>query len=102
MVRATNAPAQLMYLSQAESVGAIHNNRVCVWNINTRFNNCRTDQHIAAFVIEIRHDLFEFSFTHLTMADGHASTGNNFNDFLGSILDGFDFVMQVVNLSAAQ
>ena len=39
--------------------------------VNTAFNNSSTHQYIEPTMIKIRHDLFKFTFTHLTMSNAN-------------------------------
>ncbi len=67
MVRATNPSAQLVKLRQAEIIRAVNNNRVSRRYVNTGFYDSGTQQQIKALVIKVGHDLFQLTFTHLTV-----------------------------------
>src|ERR1700694_3941550 len=43
LVRASHAPAKLVQLGKAETVGAIDEDRVCARNVEAIFNNRRAD-----------------------------------------------------------
>ena len=55
---APNSAPQLMNLSQAKSIGAIHDDGISIRDVDTRLNNGGTDQHIGALMIKVCHDLF--------------------------------------------
>ena len=97
-----NPAAQLMQLGQAKFIRSVDQNGVGVGHINTRLDNRRAHQHVKAFVVEVAHHGFQFPFAHLAVADDHPGFRNQFAQALSRALNGFDVVVQVIHLSAAQ
>ena len=101
MMRAADATTQLMQLREAELVGAIDDDGVRGRHVDAAFDDGGADQHVAALMIEIEHDLLEFALAHLAMADGDARFGHQLGQRAGGFLDGLDAVVHEVDLSAA-
>src|SRR5260363_25107 len=100
-MRATDAAAQLVQLREAEFVGAVNQNRIRAWHVNTGFDNRRAYQHIRALRHKIAHHPFERALVHLAVR--HQNTRlwqQRFKRFAARI-DGFYFIVQKVDLPAA-
>ena len=82
-------------------VSAINDNRIGARYINTRFDNCSTNQDIKALVIEVTHNTFKVTLAHLAMCDGHTCFWHQRFDVAGCFLNRVDIVVQEVNLSTA-
>ena len=102
MVATTDSASQLVQLSQAEFIGPVNQNGVGVGYVDTRLNDGRAHQHIEALVIEVAHDLFQLTFTHLSVTDHHARFRDQLSQALRGALDGFYIIVKVVNLAASQ
>ena len=70
-------------------------------NVDAVFDDGRTDQHVDAAMVEIRHDVAELAFRHLAVADADARLGRQLGDLVGGALDGAHLVVHVEDLSAA-
>ncbi|OIQ63137.1 hypothetical protein GALL_553240 [mine drainage metagenome] len=68
-LRAPHPPAQLVELRQSEHVGAVHDQRVGVGNVEARLDDRGRKQDIVFAVIEGRHDVLDDSRRHLAMRD---------------------------------
>ena len=102
VVTAANPAAQLMQLSQAKLVGSLENNGVGVGYVNPGFDDGGGNQYIETAVIKIAHDLFQRAFRHLPVADADARFGDQRGQIGGALFYALDFIVQVVNLTAAQ
>ena len=91
-----------MQLRQSKFVGTIEDDGVGVGYVNAGFDNRGANQYVVALMVEIGHHLFQLAFTHLAVANAHASLGNEQADLFGGLFDGFYFVVQVIHLSTAQ
>ena len=76
VVRAADAPAQLMELRQAEPVGAIDQDGVGGGHVDAAFDDGRAHQHVEAPMIEIDHQLLELALAHLPVAEAHLRLGH--------------------------
>ena len=101
MVRAADAAAQLVQLRQAEAVGAIDDDRVGGRHVDAALDDRRAKQHVEAPVVEVEHDLFEFAFRHLAVADADAGFGNQLLELLFDATDVLDAVVDEIHLAAA-
>lgn len=76
MVASTHTTAQLMKLCESQLVSTLHDNRVGGRHVNPRFDNRRAKEQVVALLIELTHDVFEFSFAHLTVCNGNTRFRN--------------------------
>ena len=100
-MRASDPAAQLMQLGEAELVGAMHDDSVRRRHVDAGFDDGGAEQDVRALRHEIAHYLFQVAFMHLTVGDGDARFGQQLFQHRLAVLDGFDFVMQEIHLSAA-
>ena len=91
-----------MQLSQSEFVGALDDDGVRTRHVDAGLDDGRGNQHVETLVIEVAHDLFEFTFAHLAVADTDTCFRHQFGEVSGALFDGFNIVVQVVNLTATQ
>src|SRR5215831_1217590 len=101
MVGTSDAPAQLMELCKPELIRPIDDDGIGARHVDAALDDRRTDEQVAALMVKVEHDLFEFALAHLPMTDGNARFRNEFRNRLRSPLDCFDTVVHVVDLSAA-
>ena len=101
MVGASDAAAQLMELSQAEFVGTMHDDCVGVRDVDAGFDNRCAKQHIGALSIEVTHDAFKFPLVHLSVCNADAGFRKELLETHAGVFNGFDFVMEEVNLTSA-
>ena len=73
---ATNATSNLVQLAQAKALGAIDNQGVGVWNIDSGLDDRGRNQHIEALFPEVNHHLLECRLTHLPVSNGDARFGH--------------------------
>ncbi len=66
---APDPAAQLIELRQAETVGAVHDQRVGGRNVEPEFDDRGRKQHVVLAVVERRHDVFEHGRRHLPVRD---------------------------------
>jgi len=59
------------------------------------------DEDVGFIANEFEHDAFEFFFAHLAVGDYYARFGNELGDQSGERIDGFDAVMNEVDLAFA-
>ena len=100
MMRATDATAQLMELSQAQPVGAVDDDGVRGRHIDAALDDGRTHQQIEASVIEVEHDLFQLTLPHLPVGDADPGLGYQRLELARRLLDGFHPVVQKIDLAA--
>ena len=67
--RAPHAAAQLIELRQAEHIGAMHDQRVGVRNVEAGFDDRGRQQDVVLAVVERRHDVFDHRRRHLAVRD---------------------------------
>src|SRR5215471_20706923 len=73
LMRSSYTPAQLVQLSQAEAIRAVNQDGVGARNVQTVLDDGRGYQNIRFVANEFKHDTFEFSLAHLSMAHDNAS-----------------------------
>ncbi len=101
MVRAPHAAAKLMQLSEPHVISPIDDDRICGRNVDAAFDDGRAHQQVEPAVIEVDHELLEIFFSHLPVADADAGLRDQLLDLAGHLVDGADFIVDEVNLSAA-
>ncbi len=99
-VRAADPAAQLIQLRQAEGVGAVHEHRVGVRNVEPRLHDHRRDEDVDLAVDELPHHLLELSLAHLPVSDADASARHDMADVLRHSIDRLDAVVDEENLAA--
>jgi len=87
-------------LRQAKTVGAMDQNGVRCWHIDTGLDDGRAQQEVKALRMKVTHDRLQFALRHLPVAHHHARLRHQLAQFYSAVLDGFDFVMQKVHLTA--
>ena len=75
MMRASDATAQLMQLSQTETVGAVHDDGVDGGYVDAGFDDGGAQQHIETLLIKIAHYLLQITLAHLPVRDANACFG---------------------------
>ena len=65
--------ADLIELRQPEMVGAMHDQRIGIGNIEPRFDDRRRHQHVELVVVEGIHDVVELARRHLPIGDHEAT-----------------------------
>ena len=100
-IGAADAAAELVELAEAVAVGAVDEHGVGERDVEAVFDDGGGDQHVVLVVHEGEHDAFELGFAHLAVADDDARGGDEFLDARGDFVDGFDAVVDEVDLAAA-
>ena len=70
-------------------------------DINTRFDDGRTQQHVDALLVEVTHDPLQVALVHLTMGNRNTGLGHQLLQVGQALLDGVDLVVQDIGLAAA-
>ncbi len=83
------------------AVGAIDEHGVGEGDVEAVLDDGGGDQHVVLVVHEGEHHAFELGFAHLAVAHGDARGGHEFLDARGDFVDGFDAVVDEVDLAAA-
>ena len=66
-----NTATQLIELRQAELIGAVNNDRVRIWNVETRLNDGGTDKNVHLATDELPHHALELAILHLSVTHGN-------------------------------
>ena len=98
MLGPTDAPAQLIQIREAKLIRAIDNDRVCVRNIETAFDDRRANEHIYFPSDKSRHHRFEFVGVHLAVPDFNSGLRTKMHDPIAYPLDRRDAVVQKEDL----
>src|SRR6185312_10180435 len=77
LLGATDAPAQLVKLGEAEHVGAMHDHRVRGRNVEAALDDVGGDENVDLALVEGGHDLFEHARRHLAVRDGGLDLGDS-------------------------
>ncbi len=98
---ASHPSAQLVELRQAKGVGAVHDERVRVGDIQPRFDDGGAQQHIDLSGGELLHHARERAFLHLPVTDADTRFGQQLFQVHHHRRDGLHAVVEEENLSAA-
>lgn len=96
-MRAANASAQLVQLSQTEMVRALDDNGIGGRDIDPGLNDGGTDQHVKALVVEIIHHPFQLALAHLPVTDGNTCLRHQLRESIRRFLDILHVVIEVVD-----
>ena len=100
-IGAADAAAELVELAEAVAVGAVDEDGVGERDVEAVFDDGGGDEHVVLVVHEGEHDAFQLGFGHLAVAHDDARGGDEFLDARGDFVDGFDAVVDEVDLAAA-
>src|SRR5690606_17756547 len=101
VVRAPDASAQLMELSETEAVGTVDDDGVGARDVDPGLDDGRAEQHVEALLIEVAHDLLELALAHLAVRDANTGFGDETRERFLLAPDGVDVVVQEIHLAAA-
>ena len=101
MVRAADAPTQLVQLRQAEAVGTVDQDGVGCGDVYAGLDDGRTEQHVVALLQEFAHDALELAFAQLPVGDCNACLRQQALELVAHHLYAVHFVMQEIHLAAA-
>src|SRR5713101_6930132 len=80
-------------------IRAIDDDRVCIRNIETAFDNRRANEHVRFPGDEPRHHRFEFVGVHLAVPDFNSGLRTKMHDPIAHTLDARDAVVQKEHLA---
>src|SRR6185437_10403440 len=100
-VRPPNTSAKLIQLCQSEHVGAIHEHRVRIRNVETRLHDHCRDEHVDLALYKTAHHFFQLALAHLAVANGNTCARHQPANVLRDCVDGLDAIVHEENLSAA-
>src|SRR5439155_22628953 len=92
-------PAQLIQIGQAETIRAINDNGVGIWNVQAAFDDGGADQHIDVSHDKAMHHRFQFIGIHLAVAKLNARIQTEFSDAIAHFRDRLHAMMQKKNLA---
>jgi len=101
VVGAADATAKLVEVGEAEAFGVFDEEGVAVGNVDAAFDDGGAEEEVEAAVDEGVHDFGELGFAHLSVGDGDAEVGEESSEAVFDVVDGFDAVVEVEDLSAA-
>ena len=85
----------------SELVGTIDDDGVGMRVVDAGFDDRRAQQDVDALLREVAHYPLQLTLFHLAVADDDACFGQQFFELAAHVLDGVDFVVQEIHLSAA-
>ena len=97
---ASHPPPELMELPQPETVRPFDDDGVGVGHVEAGFDDGAADQTVDPVLQKIAHHLFQLVFGHLAVGGGEAAVRHEFAELLQGRVDGFDPVVQIINLPA--
>ena len=97
-----DAPAQLVELGQAEGVGAVHDERIRVGDVQAGFDDGRAHEDVKLVVPEVLDDGLELMLVHLAVGGAHARLRDQLGDVGGDRGNRVDAVVHVEHLPIAQ
>ena len=96
---ATDAAAKLIKIGQAETIRAIDDDCVRVWNIETALNDRGANKHVDFSGDKTGHDFFKLVGVHLPVPNFDARVRDKIDNLLANPLDGLNAVVQKINLT---
>jgi hypothetical protein len=100
-MRAADAAAELVELSQAELIRAVDDDGVGVRKVQARLDDGRADQHLGLVFEKVQHDLLELFRPHLPVRHGDSGFRHRIGELERDAFDRFDAVVEKENLAAA-
>ena len=100
-VGAADAAADLVELREPERVGALHDERVRLRDVEPRLDDGRRDEDVRVAAQERVHPVLELPLAHLPVRGQHAQLRAQLPDLLPRLLDRLDAVVEVERLPAA-
>ena len=91
---APHASAQLIQIRQTKLIRAIDDDRVCVWNIETAFDDGGANEDICFPGYESRHHCFELVGIHLAVSDFNSGVRTKIDNAIAHPLNARDPIMQ--------
>ena len=101
VVTTAHTAAQLVQLRQAELVGATDEYGVGGGHVNAGLDDGGAQQNIETLCHKVAHHALQLTLWHLAVGNGYARLGQDFFELLAAVLNGFDLVVQEIDLSAA-
>ena len=101
MLGAPNATAQLIKVRQTETIRAINDNGVGIWNIQAAFDDGGADQNVDFSADKTMHHRFQFIGIHLTVAKFHPRIWAKIGDAVADLFDCLHPIVQEKNLALA-
>ncbi len=98
---ASHPSAQLIELRQAKGVGAVHNQRVGVGNVEAAFDDGGGKQNIQFAFAEIMHHLRKLTLVHLPVTHADTRFGDEFLQVHSHGVNGLNAIVDEKNLPAA-
>ena len=95
-----HSPPHLIELRKAEIICMVNDDGVGVSHIEAVFHNAGGKQDIVFPLIEIQHHPFQMRFRHLSVSHLYPSLRHNIRKVLAHPFDGFDAVVNEINLSS--
>lgn len=100
-VGSPDAASELVELRKTEVVGVFDDQGVGVGDIESGFDDGRTDKDIDFTLDESDHNGFQFALAHLAVSNGDSGMGDEFFDAVGDVIDALYSVIDVEHLSAS-
>ena len=98
VLRAPDAPAELIQIGQSKAIRAVDDDGVRVRNIEAALDDRRRDEHVRFARDESLHDRLQFVLVHLPVPDFDTRAGHQFADASRDFFDRVDAVVQKINL----
>src|ERR1017187_1069038 len=86
---------------QAVALGIFDDHGVRQGNVQTIFDNCRTNQDVELVAHELEHGLLQFGLSQLPVSHANTRPGHHFLYGVGALPDGIYAIVQEVDLPAA-
>ncbi len=102
LATSTDAPAQLVQLSETEAFRAVHYQRIDRGQVDARLDDRRAHEHVEATLPEVDHHPFERALVHLSVRDGDARVGHELSESSRHLIDVRDPVVDEEDLTFAQ
>lgn len=102
IARAPHPSAKLVKLRETKSVRILHDQGICVRNVEARFHNRRAHEYVEALLPKIEDDSLELGLVKLAVGDLHSCIGHELTQVRGGALNILDAVVDVEYLPLTQ
>ena len=100
-IASADSSLDLIQLTQSEVVSIFNQNRVGIGNINTGFNDGRTDKHLIFIICKLQHDILDILSCHLPVRNTDFHLRHGIPKLSGHIINFLYIIVQIEHLSVS-
>ena len=100
-IATSHSTSHLMEVTESKHIGAVDDDGVGIWYVESRLYYISGDEDIVFMVDEVHHDFFKFFAVHLSMSSCYSSIWDEFHDQIGDAVDFSHSIVNKENLSTS-